>query len=389
MTKEYSVPLQVATATIILSAMFFGFYPSVREWVTKEKVYGNGEKAVYALVAGGLSLGVSSCIQRPLQRLQRRITASQDMTDQLLVQRQWDNANEPTQYNEEPVYLAPMRAQPQLPRPMQSVVTPLKAITYRSNAVSQGVVSSDIPTLVVGNTGGGKTTMLFTIICEALNLGYRAVVFDGKPMSPDDNVYLGFGDKITYVPFKTPSDTPHFVNEFNKIADEMQGDEPSTVKTLVIVDEINNAITKAELFVNETNSKGKENQRIKLLNALILTQGRQRGYITVGTTHDPAVSSLGMSSNMRSNFKFILLGSPKHRDVIENILNAVVELIPDEQRRKQLFSQYRENGYSTFDGFYVLSNVIGGNWDFYVTDDHKILHKEKPQIPADTWSKLK
>lgn len=92
MNENYEVipHLRAGALMSILLGLTIGMAPSVREWVTKEYHAGHAEKAVYALLGGVAALGVSSYVQHPIDRLQRRRQATEDVSDNVLVQSQWE-----------------------------------------------------------------------------------------------------------------------------------------------------------------------------------------------------------------------------------------------------------------------------------------------------------
>lgn len=231
--------------------------------------------------------------------------------------------------------------------------------------LSDKLATATLPTMLVGSTGTGKTTLLMNVIGQLVAEHKKVIVFDCKPKPGS---YDKFGDAITYIPFKHYRETPMFVQKLQQVSDEiMEGSRDESSEPIhVIIDEINNGITKADLYTKESNdTKSKYPDRLSMYSQLIISQGRQLNVPSIATTHDPTGAALGISAQMRNNYRFAILASPVSQENVETILSNTVKLITDDDKREALKKEYQgRKAQGQFkDKYFALSNV-GGDWRF-------------------------
>ena len=265
------------------------------------------------------------------------------------------------QVNDEPQQLTSV--QEPITIPVQEGEEPYQAppVLNRTD-LSHSLAQTKLPAMVVGSTGTGKTYLLMNVACELIEQEQEVWVFDGKPKKDS---FDKFGNRIHYVPLAQIEDVPNFVAKLKEVCNIMQNAErdESSPRITVMLDEINNAITKAELYVLESGSKKKEPSLIDSYSKLLLSQGRQKNVIPIGTSHEANANIIGGSTGMRSNYRFAILGSPMGTENIEHILNGVIKLIPDDNERESLKTQYRMRKDDLSTKYYALSNVQG-TWRF-------------------------
>lgn len=228
--------------------------------------------------------------------------------------------------------------------------------------LSRSISETKLPVMIIGSTGTGKTYLLMNVVGELIEREQEVWVFDGKPKKGS---FDKFGNRIHYVPLAQTEDVPNFVAKLKEVCNIMQDAErdESSPRITVMLDEINNAITKAELYVLESGSKKKEPSLIDSYSKLLLSQGRQKNVIPIGTSHEANASTIGGSTGMRTNYRFAILGSPMGTENIEHILNGVIKLIPFDNEREQLKVKYRMIKEGLSDEYYALSNTLG-SWRF-------------------------
>ena len=265
------------------------------------------------------------------------------------------------QVNDEPQQLTSV--QEPITIPVQEGEEPYQAppVLNRTD-LSHSLAQTKLPAMVVGSTGTGKTYLLMNVAGELIEQEQEVWVFDGKPKKDS---FDKFGNRIHYVPLAQIEDVPNFVAKLKEVCNIMQNAErdESSPRITVMLDEINNAITKAELYVLESGSKKKEPSLIDSYSKLLLSQGRQKNVIPIGTSHEANANIIGGSTGMRSNYRFAILGSPMGTENIEHILNGVIKLIPDDNERESLKTQYRMRKDDLSTKYYALSNVQG-TWRF-------------------------
>lgn len=227
--------------------------------------------------------------------------------------------------------------------------------------VSTGMVNTKFSTLLVGATGTGKTTLLMNVVGEAVSLKRKVIVFDCKPKPGSFDKFNGH---ITYHKLDRPEDTAAFVAALKAVYEEMttrtEADEPMHV----IIDEINNGLSKAKLQMKTEGSKApRYSDLISSYTELIISQARASNMPTVYTTHDCTAEALGISAQMRSNFLIVILASPTHRDNISVALSGQVKVISNEEERQRLKEEYSKIQDQLEGEYFSLSNV-GGRWRF-------------------------
>lgn len=228
--------------------------------------------------------------------------------------------------------------------------------------LSSSIANTTLPVMVIGSTGTGKTTLLMNVVGQILERGEEVWVFDGKPKRGS---FDKFGSRINYIPLGQVDEVPHFVAKLKECTNIMQDPErdENSPRIWIILDEINNAITKAEVYMVESGSKGKEDKLIGMYNNLLLSQGRQKNVPTIGTSHEANASTIGGSTGMRTNYRFAILGSPKGTENIEHILAGMIKLIPSENERTLLRTRYEAMKPDLVQRYYALSNTTG-EWRF-------------------------
>lgn len=247
----------------------------------------------------------------------------------------------------------------ELPKDAEYMAPPV----LKTTELALSMRDSKLPIMLVGSTGSGKTYALMNAVGSFLEQGIRVIVFDCKPTA---GTFEKFGDLIEYHPFGHYSNAPEFVSQLKKVTDELLGDERNETfpKVVVIIDELNNGVTKAEIFQKESgNTKDKPQERIVLYSKLLLSQGRQKNVITIASTHDASGDALGLTSAMRANLRFAVLGSPTAYENIEIILAGTIKLITSDDERARLRDEYKMRRSDLSTRFYSLSNLKGA-WKF-------------------------
>lgn len=239
--------------------------------------------------------------------------------------------------------------------------------------VAQTVARSKLPVLVIGGTGVGKTSFLERVIYEAHKEfpQARIIFFDGKPV--DNRPMLGIKTQRgrLYYSVAHYSEIPKFYEDMDKIGSQMADARRSqkSQKMFAIVDELNNAITKAKKYrLHEASKPQKERdsfnyeQGLKIGNDLIISQGREKNCVGIATTHSATVEAMGQDMAMRSNQGFVVLAAPESFDNLEIILSGVgAKLIQNPRTLERLNQQYEAHKNLLLQGYFALTNV-GGDW---------------------------
>lgn len=237
--------------------------------------------------------------------------------------------------------------------------------------IGDTVSKSSLPVLLVGSTGSGKTTAL-----EAILLGIHrsfpeadATFFDGKPTG--DRGLLGIKNTSNYISVAEPSGIPQFYEAIDRYGNMLMSAKRGgdSRKSFVIVDELNNAIRKARKYQldqktlpADAQDKMDYTKALQIANDIVISQGREKNCIGIATTHEATTEALGQGSGMRSNNRFVILGSKDSFDNIESILSGTgAKLITNPDTIARLKEQYQHHKALLFSGYFALTNV-GGDW---------------------------
>jgi hypothetical protein len=256
--------------------------------------------------------------------------------------------------------------------------------------VAETVIHSNLPVLVIGESGSGKTTVIDRILYEG-NRNYpdaENIVFDGKPT--DDRRMLGIKSKPgAYYSVEQVEDVPRFSDAMEAVSRKMSDSKrsPKSRRIIVIVDELNNGIEKAEKFALLERVKPAQERDVtpyaKLMqsnNRLIISQGREKACLGIATTHDAGEDAIGTSASMRSNYGFLVLGADTGYDNIERIISGTgSRLITNPNTLAELKAQYYHwrDEIHAHKRFAILN--IGGKWRLVLLPDWS-------QQPPDIWT---
>lgn len=233
-----------------------------------------------------------------------------------------------------------------------------------SKPLSAQIAESLLPIQIVGGTGSGKTTLLIRAAEAALAQGTTVYMFDGKPAIAKWKHILEH-PLMNYFPVNNPDAIPGIIDTLEKLCETLADVERNeqSPRIMAMVDEFNNQLLYAEIKSNlerlENNGKRGSDHPLALKTwmKLLLSQGRERNCIAVSTTHDASVEATGMSTGMRNNNRFAILGSPDSRENIEDVIQPQpigVVLVKSESARKALRLGYRR---IPRDLFIALTNI--------------------------------